>query len=488
MPTHKITPRKGRTKVSVKGSRDPLEHVTAGFEQYAAQRMPGVDIGKVTELMRSTIRTTAGILYQNSVAWRHERHYQRMMKLDPDVYGPLRRRQLATALLEWSIDPEDDNDPEQVRQAAILESAWRRNMRRSNAFLRALMEAIWYGPAACNVDIQQKPFYVVGDDGEVSTGTVWAPARFIPIHSDSLHFNDKGELHFSVNTLWEGPKVQGPYGPVRPLTDLERQAVILHVHDPEGVDYEDIHDARTMFAGRGLRDVVFFTWMLKQRALQVWATFIERYALGIREFTYPKGDQGAEAAVKQIAENMMADNFVLLPIENHETPEMKFTLHQADPGPPNAFAGLIEGYLGGQIKEAIEGQSAMTEQTTAGLGDGVSTRHAETFRNLVRYDAQNLEDTINHELVRPLSRFNFGETPWQPTFSMALEDVDSEKWMDGVSQFVQLGGVVGEDEVRDKLGISRPKDGQETLGLGNMFGGEDVGGLGFGEPVAEDEA
>ena len=457
-----------RGRIRVKGSRDPLDKFTQGFERYAerelsARGVPRLDIEKATDMGRATIKTQAGILYQNSVAWRHERAYQRVMKIDPDIYGPLRRRQLAVALLDWSIVAENEDDPEQVRQASILESAWRRNMRRSSSFLRALMEAIWYGPAACNVVYDKRPYYVISDDGSVDIGEAWAPTRFVPIHSDSLHFNETGELSFSVNSMYQGKTVQGPYGPVRQLTPQERGAIVLHVHDPEGVDYEDINDARTMFAGRGLRDVVFFTWLLKQRASQVWATFIERYALGVRQFTYPKGDAGAETAIRQIAENMTADNFVLLPIEDHETPEMTFTLHQADPGPPNAFAGLIEGYLGGQIKEAIEGQQALTEQTSAGLGEGVSTRHAETFNNIVRYDSQNVEDSINHEMVRPMSRYNFGETPWQPSFKFALEDVDSEKWMRGVRDFVQLGGEVGEDETREMLGINRPKDGDRVL-------------------------
>ena len=426
-------------------------------------------VDKVSTLMRNIVRLVSGVLINSDVAVRRDPRLQKMMRHDPDVMGPLLQRQSAVALLEWDIVAEDEEDETQVTQAATLTRLITRHFRRWHDYVRHQQEAVWYGPAAANV------VYQFVNDGEV------APVTWRPFHSDSLIFTDEGDLGFRVNSSYKGDKVITENGHAHLLTPLERQSVVLHTFMPQGPNYDEAYEARYMYSGRGLRDVVWFQWLIKQTVLQYWVGFSERYGLGIRVGTYPESNKEGREEMIAIMENLRDDVSVVLPKD--ELDGWGLEILDAKEGRARVFADLIEGYLAGQIKELIIGQTATTEATNTGLGSDVGTRHAETFNRIIKFDAMAQADTQTFELIHPLHVMNFGNTPWRPRLQYNLEDVDSHEFMEGVKAFVAMGGAAPMRQVGARLGINEPKPNETTLSrpvvdesFEGLFGG---GGLNF---------
>ena len=405
----------------------------------------------IVELQRSYITHFTKVLRRSDLALRKDRQLQRQMRRDPDIMSPLFQRKSAVALLEWEIQPEDAGDPIQVQQAAKLEQIIRTNLQKPIEFFTTLLDAVWYGPAAVQVTPVMRNGYVV-------------PGDWMPIHSDTLSFNEYGDLYVQVGLKYDGEKYQGPHGMVHMLEESERELLILHTHGRQGADYEVPEEAGYAFAGRGLRDVVWYHWMMKQTALQFWMTWIERYGMGIRVGTYPDGNNAAKGVMEEVLQNLVGDVSVVIPRQPGENRDAySVGIQEVDSGHARTFADLIEGYLAGQIKELIIGQTATTEATSTGLGSSVGDHHAETFRRIVMSDALNLSDSLTRELVWRYHAMNFGNTPYRPSFSFSLDKTDTAQFMESVQQFVALGGTVSQKQTREMLGLTEPEEDEPIL-------------------------
>jgi phage gp29-like protein len=415
----------------------------------AALREP--PFASIVELQRSYITHFTKVLRRSDLALRKDRQLQRQMRRDPDVMGPLFQRKSAVALLEWEIKPEDDGDPVQVANANKLEQIIRANLPKPIEFFMSLLDAIWYGPAAVQLTPVIRNGYVV-------------PGEWLPIHSDTIAFNEFGDLYMYVGLKYDGEKNQGPHGMIHMLDEQERKLIVMHTHGRQGVDYEVAEEAGFAYAGRGLRDVVWFHWMMKQTALQFWMTWIERYGMGIRIGTYPDGNNAAKDVMEEVLENLVGDVSVVIPRQTGENRDAySVEVQEVNSGHARTFADLIEGYLAGQIKELIIGQSATTEATSTGLGSSVADQHAETFRRIVQTDALNLEDSLTRDLVWKYHEMNFGNTPYRPRFSFSLEKNDTKEFMEAVNSFVMLGGTVSQRQARETLGLTEPEEGEPVL-------------------------
>lgn len=414
-------------------------------------------ITNVLEVMRSFFVSPYRILYNSDTAYRRDRQLQRMMRHDPDVMAPLLQRQMAVALLEWDIEPADPDDDRQVEMAKQIRLAIADNMRRRHEFLLELLEAVWYGPSAVNVIYHRR--------GGLIVPVAWKPW----VHPDSVSFDVDGRLGFRVNMVeFKGEKVFGINGPVHLLEEVERRAVVLHVHHPTAPDYEVPYDAAYVYAGRGLRDIAWYFWLMKQKSLQYFTQWMERYALGNRIGYYEEGNNEQEEALKTALQNLYADVSITLPqssvTKDSQNPLPRIDMVESNsPEGAKTVLGIIEGYFAGQIKELIIGQSATTEAVSTGLGSKVGEAHEETFHRIVTMDAMNLADTLTAEFVRPLTEMNFGDDAPQLRWVFRTERVNPVEWMESIEKAVNLGLDVAVDEARDVLGTRVPKPGEATL-------------------------
>ena len=476
---HKVRNAKGRFAKAV-NNRDRVNGTVKENRASAEVRVRstgseiGALYGSVFAITRQFIRIASGILLNSDIAYRRDQKLQRMMIKDPDVMGPLLQRRLSIALLDWDIIPDDRNDEAQLERAEFVKKQIMR-MRKWTDYVSHMAKAAWYGPSAANM------IYARHADGAIH------PSRWRPFHPDSIVFDDEGNVGFRVGQEYDGERAITQDGFAHMLTPEEREVFTLHTWNPDGPEYDDAAESRFVFSGRGLRDTCWFTWLMKQTSLQAWHAYAQRYGMGIRIGKYPASNPAAKAEMDTAMANLIGDVAVTIPTDPNNPDAYDISILEPSHAGQKIFADLIEGYHAGQIKELLIGQTATTEATNTGLGSGVSDRHAETYGRIVRSDARALADTLTYELVEPIARYNGGSDGGSEDmrFEFAIEDVDSEQWMQGVQRAVSMGVEVGHAPVRQNLGIPKPEDGDKILlppmrGDGMGMPEQDQGNQGFG--------
>lgn len=418
-----------------------------------------------TEMQRSFYTSVNKILRQGSLAFRSERALQRQMRYDPDVMGPLLSLQLSVACSEWSVSPQPEfaQDAKAVEQAGIMERLLK-NTPKITDLMRHLLDALWYGRSAVNM--------VYGRHEETVFIRDW-----LPIHGDSVVVTDLGTIGIKVGPKYYGGQqfsvaahdnkigdtVIGWDSRVLPLDQLQRQTIALHTYQPQGVDFDDPYEAENALLGRGMRDLIWYYWKMKQRVLQNWDAYCERYGMGFRIGTYPVGNMQAKEEMDGILAQLMGDVSVTIP-KYPDSAEQPFDIKLLEPSTSNVetFAKMVE-YLAGNIKEIILGQTGTSEAISTGLGSSVADQHAQTLNRQLTYVANALAETMTREIVEPLYRMNFGDGGTPPQFTFSVSKPNPDEYMKAIELFTKLGGRVSEREARKVFGLSEPEENESVL-------------------------
>jgi hypothetical protein len=402
------------------------------------------------EMQRTFFASVAKMLRNPSLAYRKDRQLMKQMRNDPDCMAPLQQLQVSIAGLEWQVKPFDSRDPMQEEIAERTAEIIKRIPRLAD-LSRHLLEAVWYGSSAANIIYHRRPNGII----EVKD--------WIPFHPDTLTVDLEGAPAIRVGPRYYadmdgtgGETVQGFDSRVHRLTDVERRAVVWHRYMVQGPDFDDPYETAYAYLGRGVRDVVWWYWNLKQAVLQNWATYAERYAQGIRVGYYPMANKDGKKEMEDILRNLVGDVSAVVP---RATPGQKdYEIEILEPGAARAqvFADLTE-WLAKNIKELIVGQSATSEAVSSGIGSNIGTQHQKTFTRQMRFVADGLGETITENLVREIVDMNYGPQEFYPRFEFSVESPESEKRLEAIRIFVnELGGTVSEAETRKMLGLAIP--------------------------------
>lgn len=427
--------------------------------KYVLPNTDGRPIARPIELQRSYFTNMARILRDPSYVLQQDRTMQRQMRNDPDVMGPLMHLQASVAQLEWEVVPDNADDDVQQRLADAASKALAAAPRWPD-MLRHLLEAVWYGPSMVNL-IWEMPH-------GAPRITDW-----IPIHPDTLIATMDGDIGLKVGAkYYSGPDpghsmsdtVPGFDSRVRLLDERERAACVIHVFNRGGPDFDSPYETAQSVLGRGMRDVCYPYWMLKQVGLQSYAAFIERYAQGIRIGYYPTGNDSAREQMENILRNLVGDVSVALPRSSPDAKDFEIEIKDPNSARGQLFIDLVR-FCEGNIKEVILGQSATSEATAGGMNSGVANEHANTFSRQMTFVADGLASSISSDILTPLVDFlgGPGDAPY-PRFRFSAGKPNAKQYLDAVRVFVnELGGVVSEREVRKTLGLSEPRPEEPIL-------------------------
>lgn len=456
----------------------------AGMRQGAADHaldIPGMPPGFgqpiIPHHLTTAARYQAGYqtYYSGDEAIRDSRQNAIYMRQHTGIRECLLRRQEATALLNWHLQPEDEDDPRQkelcVRLTQILERT-----KRFTEMRRGLGEAIWYGRAG--VQMVYKRVKVRGEYASVIRD-------WYPVNGDKLafRFDDgrmdaiQGDVGIRVSSSMNAElkkRLEADYGEgkIHPtergwayfMDSSERKRFLLHKYLIEDGPYDDGRQADKV-NGVGVRDMVYWTW-LQMLDVQSWMMdFLQRSGMGIEVWKYPANNAEAKAACEAAARNRTDVSILTVPVWPGDEVGA-YDVEFKEPG----FAGveavkdLLQSYYLSQIKRLILGQNLTTESDATGLGSGVSDAHMATWSDIIRCDARGLEEDITDELIEPLKLFNF---PWARDiyvrFVIDTEGDDAQSKMDAWRQAYDMGLSIKADDVRDLIGASKPDPEDEVL-------------------------
>jgi phage gp29-like protein len=135
---------------------------------------------------------------------------------------------------------------------------------------------------------------------------------------------------------------------------------------------------------------------------------------------------------------------------------------------------LAADWFDSQISKGVLGQTATTQGTPGKLGSDDAQK--EVRQDIKDSDAEQLEETLNRDLVIPFVILNFGPQKEYPRLTLKEpESEDLKVLVESLEKLVPLGLKVEQSVVRDKLGLPDPADGAELLAVQRP------------EPVAQEE-
>lgn len=465
-PKHgKIRRRYGRKRPPGEVSVDPATKVKDAAPNFGRPFLPQI-------LTFSGMQSTVSHTYRNpDEAIRHSIENARFMRNDPAIMECVEARQRSTALLNWHLEPEDKDDPQQKELVADL-TAILEEIERFTEYRRNLLEAIWYG--RCAIQNRYEKRKVKGVERTVIK-------KWTPVNGDKLAFRyDDGTGRYDPDQI--GIRVGGAFTQVDKLAGdriieqtefglayfldpWERPCLAVHKHMIEDGAYEDPISAGRIH-GVGVRDRIYWCWFQKQETMAHLMEIIERTGAGFTIYYYQYGNDESYKKMKEVAENQTATNVILMPRMAGDESMDAHGIERIEPSTAgiDALKSIIHEFFGHQIKRYILGQILSSESAATGLGSGVADLHLDTFMQIVQYDAINLEETITTEVLEPLIRFNF---PWareiRIKFKIDTKDADSESKLQAYKTAWDMGAKLKASDVMDIIGASMPDEDDEVL-------------------------
>ena len=323
--------------------------------------------------------------------------------------------------------------------------------------------------------------------------------RLIPVshqyyNGDKLRFKWDGTLGVMVNSQFEGTKENTDFGHAHFLTPSERECFVVNHFEPEDADYWE-PDLAGGVMGTGIRSRIYWLWYLKQQILAQVINFTERFANGFTIYYYDASNPSARGEMlKALQEQDPNTNSLLLPKFGEGS---KNGVERLEVGSttPAFLLSLIDDVCNDPIRKYILGQDLSSDTAPTGLGSGVAQAHTDTLSKIIKYDAQNDDETLTTDLVAVLYKYNCPGVP----VGRFVSDIDTPNATEvlGNAQIMQqMGLAIDADHLYDVTGLPKPITGdtavsklqpQTAVGVGG--GAEDgaaqqpVGVPAAGEPL-----
>lgn len=248
------------------------------------------------------------------------------------------------------------------------------------------------------------------------------------------------------------PRELGFYGQGGAVEALPEHKYI--VHEPHLIS------GPAILGGLGL-PALFYS-MLRRYCLVHWARFADRYGKPTLVGKYgrqaTKDDIGTlKKAVGRLgsldAAAVMPQSMVVELLESKST------------GAISSLYDKLNDTLNKELSKIVLGQTMSSEN---GSSLSQAEIHNEVRKELRDGDAKQLAQSLNYYLVRSYVALNFGPEAALPRLVIAEPNSEDTKTLAEVlAQVVPMGLRVSQDEVRERLGLRRPDEGEELLGAGS---------------------
>jgi phage gp29-like protein len=207
----------------------------------------------------------------------------------------------------------------------------------------------------------------------------------------------------------------------------------------------------------GLARLACVAAMIKSYSIKDWLAFAEVYGQPLRVGRYPaSATEDDVSRLYSAVANLGTDFAAVLP----ETSRIELVSAHASGG-GEVFARLAE-YVDAQISKAVLGQTMTTDN---GSSLAQAQVHEQVRQDLLAADGASLADAINQQLVRHLIDVNYGEQPAYPRLVLRPDQIeDAEALSRAVTPLVTAGLRVSASEIRERLRLREPEDGEEILG------------------------
>jgi phage gp29-like protein len=240
------------------------------------------------------------------------------------------------------------------------------------------------------------------------------------------------------NTIWL--RNAGAY------SDLPGNKFVQHLHKSKSGN----------IVRAGLTRMVAFLWMYAAFTARDWQVFVQSYGMPIRLGRYGPEASGSDKntlwrAVSQIAGDVAA----IIP----KSMEIEF-VKDTDRAAGATLYEKRADWLDRSVSKLVLGGTAGTDAISGGHAVGKEHRSAE--QDVERFDARLLGVTITRQIVRQMIIYTYGEQPTYPRVLVGQEESPPIK--DVIAAIADTGLRVKASQLREKLDLDDPEDGDETVG------------------------
>lgn len=442
--------------------------------------MPPGDGAQVTP----TFLTFSGLVQSAARAYRYtfdeatrdSMQNARAMRRDAVLMGSLRARQRPTAQLTWHITPKDETDPAEAEAAKLITECVEA-IPRFQKMKMQLLESLWFGRYAVELTWRWHNW-----NGQ----QVLLVDDFVPINGDKLRFKWDGTPGVLVYAGYPGPKEATDWGLCHFLDPQERMSYIIHEHEPDDADWVEPEMAG-MIHGVGIRGRLYWYWWMKQQVFGMLMNYLERFASGLTIFYYNASDPQAKAEAAAAAAQQFSQTALLYPRWNSERPDTnKVERLEVGTASPALLQNLVTEYFDNIMVQYILGQTLSSSAASTGLGSGVADLHENTLAEIIKYDAVDLAETLQTDLINVMYKYNCpGVRPGK--FEFEVDSPNSEELMAYGAQLYEWGVALDEEQAYKISQWQKPKPGggiisklgamQPAAAVGQPQGVPTVGGI-----------
>jgi hypothetical protein len=393
------------------------------------------------------------------------------MRRDGYVQELLRHRQLPTAFLKHTLDPDDPEDEHQVKVCNALDKIIEA-IPRFMLMKMWLLEAVHFGKSAVQVKYGRKS--ILGKERVTVTG-------FVPVHGDKIRYKWDGTPGVLVRV---DDLIKDEYrGDVTPLDVGQvlwmhkrhlRDRYVIHEFEPSDAEYLYEGDKAMAVHGLGLRDRLFWTWNMRAELLGWYVDAMQRVgANGMLFGFYQSGNVGARARMLQALSDLVTNNIAVFATEVNAS-NLKDMIQRIEPnavGYDNLFRLIA--YLDSIMRRAYLGQDLSSQAMTTGLGSKVAELQEDMFQGIIRYDSMMLAETLEDQLIKPLLKFNEftyrgklyrgDRLPFGIRYRFKVDEKNALERLQMAMMLAQLGVQLDADELRDICQFRAPKNVQSAV-------------------------
>lgn len=208
----------------------------------------------------------------------------------------------------------------------------------------------------------------------------------------------------------------------------------------------------------GLARMACVAWMMKRFTLADWMTFLDVFGMPLRIGRFDT------TASKEHRQMLLSAVRSLGPEAAAILPKgMDIEIKEASRagGGDKVFAGMAD-YLDQQVSKGVLGQTMTTDN---GSSLSQAQVHNEVRLEIKASDAEQLEATIQRDVINPFVALNYGADVVPPKFRIPIAaPEDQEKKAKTFQVLTGMGVRIQESWLRDQFGIPDPDEGAEVVG------------------------
>jgi len=208
----------------------------------------------------------------------------------------------------------------------------------------------------------------------------------------------------------------------------------------------------------GFARLVGWFYLFKNYAVKDWASFLDVFGMPIRVGKYhPSATADERRKLLQAVMRIASDAAAIIP----ESMMIEFLEAKGSGSGQSTPFEQMARFCNEEMSKAILGQT-MTVENGGSLAQ--AQVHNQIRIDILQDDARQLAVTINRDLVAHFVAVNFGAqaAPPRVVFPVA-EPQDVEALSNALARLVPIGLKVKMAEVREKIGMSEPEDGDDLL-------------------------